>query len=90
MSVFDEHSSGPRDLDFPISIPFEEFHSEFFLHVANLLAEGGLRNVHTFSGAGEVQFDTDCDDVAHGAEFYTRIHVRPSLRTQRSMFPIQI
>jgi hypothetical protein len=90
LSVFDEHSSGLSDLDFLMSIPFKEFHSEFFLHVANLLTERGLSNVYTFSRAGEVQFNTDGDDVAHGAEFYTRIHTRHSLRTQRSMFPKQI
>jgi len=72
LSIFDEHSSGFRDLDF-LASALEQFHAEFFLHVSDLLAEGGLGNTHTFSSPREVQLIADSDDVAHGAEFYPRI-----------------
>ena len=81
MSVFDEHSSGLSHFHLLARSAFEQFHSEFFLYVTNLSTQGGLCNVHTLGRACEVQFDTDGDDVAHGAEFYTRIHMRHSLRT---------
>ena len=76
LCVLDEGSSRFRDFYWFPSAALEQFHSKLSLHFADLVTEGGLRNVDSFRRPSKMEFLANSHDVPHRAKFYTGIHRR--------------
>jgi hypothetical protein len=54
----------------PALAPVEKPDPQFFLQLTNLIAERGLRNVHSLGGPSKVEFFGDGDKVTKVSQFH--------------------